>query len=318
MNNYIATIIIPIYNKEKYLKECIDSVVKQTFFENIEVILIDDGSTDNSKDICYQYFSKHKNIKYFYQENQGVSVARNTGLSKATGKYLFFLDADDYIEEHFIEIATNNAENNNADIVIVANNVGLRNATLDKIYSLAIWQCFYRKYFLEQHQFVKFLPGLNNGEDSLFTLKSLFYAHIVSIEKKAIYYYRKSSESLVTNMNNTEYYINTINIWLNELQKFYIENNKKYQLKQIILRFLAAQIFYKLIRKNNFNKQEKINIITTLQNFAIQNNLGIIYFNPCYFIKDYSYLYCFFNIIILIGLLKKTFTNIFNSGGKSF
>ena len=313
MNNFIISIIIPIYNKENYLKECIDSVINQTYFNNIELILINDGSNDNSEKICTQYCNKYKNIKYFYQENQGVSVARNNGMLKATGKYLFFLDADDYIEKHFVENATINAESNNSDIVIVANNVGLRNATLDKIYSLAIWQCFFSTSFLEQYKSIKFLAGLNNGEDSLFTLQYLFYAKNITIENNAIYFYRKSANSLISNMNNTKYYINSINTWLNELQNFYNKNNKTFELKQTLLRFLAVQIFYKLIRKNNFNTQEKLIITTKIQNFAVQNNLGFIYFNPGIFIKDYSYLYCLFNIIIFCGLAQKSLKKCFRN-----
>ena len=309
VNNSIISIIIPIYNKEKFLEECIDSVVNQTYFNNIELILVNDGSTDNSEKICYRYCNRYKNIKYFCQNNQGVSIARNFGRSKATGKYLYFLDADDKIEKHFIERATLNAINNNSEIVIVANNVGLRNSTLDKIYSLAAWQCFFKTSFLEQYKFINFLPKLSNGEDSLFTLEYLFYAKKISIERNAIYYYRKSSNSLICNMNNTKYYINTINIWLNELQIFYSKHENNFKLKQILLRFLAAQILYKLIRKNNFNYQEKLEIISIINNFALKNKLGFIYFNPICFFKDYSYLYCFFNIIIFLGILKKMLTS---------
>ena len=168
---------------------------------------------------------------------------------------------------------------------IVANNVGLRNATLDKIYSLAIWQCFYRISFLKQHNSIKFIPGLNNGEDSLFTLETLFYTNNITIEKNTTYFYRKNSDSLVTNMNNTNYYINSIHKWLNELQSFYNKNEKSYKMKQTLLRFLAAQILYKLIRKNNFNIQEKLYITVILRDFAVNNKLGFIYFNPYYFIN---------------------------------
>lgn len=311
MKDILISIIIPIYNKEKYLQECIDSVIRQTYFNNIELILINDGSDDNSENICMYYCNKYKNIKYFYQENNGVSDARNFGISKATGKYLFFLDADDSIKEDFIEKSTLNAEHNDSDIVIVANNVGLRNATLDKIYSLAIWQCFFKISFLRQYNSIKFLSKLNNGEDSLFTLEYLFYAQKVTIEESALYFYRKSSNSLVSNMNNTQYYIETIQTWLKELEKFYNNNyNNSNKLKQILLRFLAAQILYKLIRKNNFNRLEKLKIINIIQQFANKNKLGFLCFNPCCFVKDYSYLYCLFNIIIFIGYFKSRLNKI--------
>ena len=116
-------------------------------------------------------------------------------------------------------------------------------------------------------------------------------------------------------MNNTKYYINSIHIWLNELKNFYDKNDKNHKLKQTLLRFLAANIFYKLIRKNKFSIQEKLYITDILRDFAVKNKLGFIWFNPCYFVKDFSYLYCLFNIIIFLGILKEAFNGIFKKKG---
>lgn len=88
------SVIIPIYNSEKYLKECIESVLNQNYLD-LEIVLIDDGSTDNSKLICEQYAQIYNNITLYCQTNQGASAARNLGIKKACGKYIFFLDSDD-------------------------------------------------------------------------------------------------------------------------------------------------------------------------------------------------------------------------------
>ena len=97
-----VSIVIPVYNCEKYLDECLNSVIKQTY-NNIEVLLIDDGSTDLSGKICDVYSEKDSRFKTFHIKNGGVSNARNTGINEATGKYITFIDADDIVSEYFIE-----------------------------------------------------------------------------------------------------------------------------------------------------------------------------------------------------------------------
>ncbi len=88
------SIIVPVYNVEKYLKECIESILSQTY-KNIEIILIDDGSTDNSGKICDEYLKKDSRVKVIHKENGGLSDARNTGIEIASGKYIGFVDSDD-------------------------------------------------------------------------------------------------------------------------------------------------------------------------------------------------------------------------------
>lgn len=98
-----VSIIIPLYNAEQYIAECLDSVVKQTY-KNIEIIIVDDGSTDGSLDIVKSLYSGEKRIILLSQENKGASAARNVGLQRATGKYIQFLDADDKLDENKIQI----------------------------------------------------------------------------------------------------------------------------------------------------------------------------------------------------------------------
>ncbi len=109
------SIIIPVYNGEKYIKKCIDSVINQTKKE-LEIIIINDGSTDNTENLIKEY--KDKRIKYFKNTNHGIGYTRNYGISKSTGKYIMFLDSDDYIEKTACEKLFNKIEKNNLDIVI--------------------------------------------------------------------------------------------------------------------------------------------------------------------------------------------------------
>lgn len=111
------SIIVPIYNVEKYLCYCLDSICNQTF-KDWECLLIDDGSTDKSGRICDQYAHKYNQIKTFHKKNGGVADARNYGLKHAIGKYIMYVDGDDWIEADSIERLLQTANENNADLVI--------------------------------------------------------------------------------------------------------------------------------------------------------------------------------------------------------
>ena len=117
MQNLLISIIIPIYNTEKYLPKCLDSIIAQTY-ANWEAIIVDDGSPDNCRIICDEYATKDKRFKVIHQQNGGVSVARQTGLDNATGDYVIHCDPDDWIEPTMLKEMLDCAISNNADIVI--------------------------------------------------------------------------------------------------------------------------------------------------------------------------------------------------------
>lgn len=98
----LISVIVPIYQVEAYLEECLDSILNQTY-RQLEIILIDDGSTDRCGDICDRYASQDSRIKVIHQTNQGLSAARNAGMDMATGEFISFIDSDDYIDPHFYE-----------------------------------------------------------------------------------------------------------------------------------------------------------------------------------------------------------------------
>lgn len=114
-NDIKVSVIVPIYNAEKWLNRCIESILQQTF-DNIEIILINDGSTDSSKDICFYYVQKDSRVKLINQDNSGVSVARNMALNVASGDFIQFVDADDYIDKDMIAKLVENSSN--ADIIV--------------------------------------------------------------------------------------------------------------------------------------------------------------------------------------------------------
>ena len=116
-NNPLVSVIIPVYNTAKHLPTCLNSIINQTY-QNLEIIVIDDGSTDNSSEIIKQYNEKDNRIKAFTQKNQGLSAARNTGLKNATGKYVTFVDSDDMIETNMIEKLLLALEKTKSDISV--------------------------------------------------------------------------------------------------------------------------------------------------------------------------------------------------------
>lgn len=118
----MISIIIPVYNSEKTLKRCVDSILNQTFNRDIEILLVNDGSKDSSESICLEYQNNDKRIKYFKKENGGVSSARNLGIYEAKGEYIAFVDSDDYVEPNMYEIMLNKISKDGSDIVICGYN----------------------------------------------------------------------------------------------------------------------------------------------------------------------------------------------------
>lgn len=114
----LFSFIIPVYNVEKYLNQCVDSILNQEY-KNFEVILVDDGSKDNSGKICDEYVNKDERVRVFHKENGGVSVARNYGIQKATGKYILFVDSDDYIESNSLTQLANTVEKEEYDLIFL-------------------------------------------------------------------------------------------------------------------------------------------------------------------------------------------------------
>ena len=113
----LISVVVPIYNTEKYLVECVEHILKQTY-QNIEIILVDDGSTDNSGEICDTFMMQDERVRVFHQENQGAAQAKNVGLREARGQYITIVDSDDIVKENMIETLYQQVKEKNADIVI--------------------------------------------------------------------------------------------------------------------------------------------------------------------------------------------------------
>ena len=121
MKKDIISVVVPVYNVEKYIIECVNSIIKQTY-SNIEILLIDDGSTDSSGIICDNFKIKDERIKVFHKANEGLGYTRNFGIEHANGKYIVFIDSDDFISENFIELLYNSIKLNDVEIAYCGHN----------------------------------------------------------------------------------------------------------------------------------------------------------------------------------------------------
>lgn len=148
----LITVIVPVYNVEKYLRRCLDSIIRQTY-QNLEILCIDDGSIDNSGEICEQYVARDARIKVIHQENQGLSTARNKGLDTATGEYIAFVDSDDYIAADVLEQLYQSAVSSDATCVICGYNCVDSNGSILSTYSVHSVQQYSGVESLRRHYY---------------------------------------------------------------------------------------------------------------------------------------------------------------------
>lgn len=209
------SIVVPIYNAEKYLKKCIDSIVGQTKKE-LEIILINDGSTDNSHDIISSYLND-KRIVYIKNKNKGIGKTRNEGIKKATGKYLLFVDSDDYLRIDACELLYKKAVKEKSDIVIydsitiksskeeksiipsfTKTSLKKNPSLLNKV-NLAPWNKLYKTSLIKNEK-ITFVENLKY-EDAPFVVEALDKAKSISKLDECLYYYlvHAGSETTIRN-----------------------------------------------------------------------------------------------------------------------
>lgn len=208
MCSYLISVIVPVYNCEKYLTRGIDSLVNQTYFEKLEIIFVNDGSTDKSELIIDSYVSRYNNMRLFTQCNKGVSAARNTGIEKSNGSYIAFFDADDVAEPKLYETLYKLLINNEADISIVDYSMIFSDGTSkkhrDNCFKILsdksdILQSFFcsnlictnpvdKLFTRKAIENVHFPEGYAIGEDMFFVYKSLCTAKKIVIDSSQVLY----------------------------------------------------------------------------------------------------------------------------------
>lgn len=222
MDKYKLSIIIPMYNAEKYIENCLDSILNSDLpKDEYEVIIINDGSKDNSPEIAQKYVEKHKNFKYLTQENQGQSVARNYGIKECNGKYIWFVDADDMVSSNIYRAYSKIFRNDSLDILefkakyITEDNKTIkilwdRNFEYNNIYAgrdvicdgympTTIWNLFIKRDFLIENSLF-FIPGITH-QDSELVYRMFSYAKHVKFIEDIAYIYIKRENSTTTAMS---------------------------------------------------------------------------------------------------------------------
>ena len=275
MKDEFISIIIPVYNVKEYLKRCVDSVLNQSY-KNIEVILIDDGSTDGSEKICDEYAKKDKRVVVVHQKNSGVSASRNKGIELATGKYLSFIDADDYVSENYIFDLYRNIDNsigliisNAKDVVedkiidynsvkkdiIISSIEAKKELFIGKKFSMVCWGNLYLTSIAKK---VSFDKKMKIAEDFDFLYKYLELIDKVKIIKECNYFYLIRVGSAINSGFNEN--------WIIQMNYFksLIDSKNDYNLKKIkIIRFVKETVNCSVRNKINgdLKKDLKKNVI---------------------------------------------------------
>lgn len=289
MNNGqpLVSVIIPVYNVETYLRECVDSVLNQTY-SHYEVILVDDGSTDSSGRICDDYAKTYSRIRAIHQVNGGLSDARNTGLRNANGVFIYFLDSDDYIESECLQHLISIANQEKADVVFFDGYVFLdgckddqsdsryvrkekyktcqgRNMLVQLLkndeYRTAVPLMFYKMEYLRKHKLM-FMKGILH-EDELFTFLVFNMDGVVAHCHEQLYARRIRPGSIMTSSRMIRRYESFLRIY-QEIETLYQDESVRGEAAALYLIRTAKNVWG---RYQNLEDQDKEKVANSYRDF---------------------------------------------------
>ena len=258
-----VSVIIPVYNCIKYLDKAVNSVISQTEFDGLEVILVDDGSTDGSERLCDTYAEKYESISVIHQENSGVSVARNNGMIAAKGEYIAFLDSDDEYKPGFISEMLNGAD---ADLVccnyyIHSDNevnigkyfpkqkYGKKDFDFDfykKIINFEFYSCWnklYKKKIIENNN-ISFPVGVKYAEDMIFVFEYLKHCESFEFIDRTLYHYNINPDNATCVVKNGF----GVQLFINKYQMQYFSN---FAFKEKIVHEITERFVYRTVNSIN-------------------------------------------------------------------
>lgn len=269
VNSPLVSIVIPIYKVEKYLHECINSVQSQTY-ENLEIILVDDGSPDGCPKICDEYAASDNRIKAIHKENGGLSDARNAGIDIASGKYIMFVDSDDVVDCTIVERLMAALLRDNSDIAccqfryidedshpgvtphsltdnkLIQRNDCMRALLTDANVGVYAWAKIYRRELFDKIRF----PVGRLHEDVFTTYKLVDRATSISVVPDVLYFYRIRNNSITT-QRFTPKHLDAV-CAKNELNNFIHEHYPaEYKYSRALLAYSAALCLYKIISSDS-------------------------------------------------------------------
>ena len=251
--NSKISIIVPVYNAEHVIKRCVDSLLKQSY-PGIEIIIVNDGSTDQTDMICRQYADSDNRIVYIRQNNTGVSGARNSGICCATGEYVLFVDSDDFVESDLVDRLYEKLKIDDSDICAgtfqvieegIDFTIEINIENIDKILLLCRHylifgptQKLYKKQIIDEHN-IRFPKNYNYGEDVLFNLHYLNHSKTISFINHVLYHYDRSNDHSLSQRKRWDLFKNDIVV--NKALKEWFENNNLINEQSII--YLSGRIF---------------------------------------------------------------------------
>lgn len=281
MNYYKVSIIVPIYNVEQFLKQCVDSLLNQTLQE-IEVILVDDGSPDSCPKICEEYKQKDKRVKVIHKSNGGLSDARNAGIKMAEGQYVAFVDSDDYVDLQMFEKLYDEAKGKNLDVCYCDYNFdmggkirsackqkeelfidGKKDAEkflLDMVgtepqfpsdvkYLVSVWHGIYKRSIIEQNSISFESERLYPSEDLLFHIDFLSQCSKIGYLKECMYYWRYNPKSLSRTYTTQKFnkYIDLLIRTKEKLDKHFTEEIYRLHYQRCIYSFFRSIVKYEVL-----------------------------------------------------------------------
>ena len=298
------SVLIPIYNTQNFLKQCIESVINQTY-KNLEIILINDGSKDKSKETIENFLQKDNRIKLIDKKNTGYGNSLNIALKKASGEYISIVESDDFIDSVFYETLIRKAKEENE---IVKASFAFYDDFKNEIYDLAnldnpnrfliqpsIWSCIYKKDFLLKNN-INFQETKGASfQDISFFFKTLYFAKKIKVINQPLYFYRINNENSSINSNNKfdeiiKEFREIDKIIENEKDKEILSNKLLFELKAYIWAFRRTKEekkkeFIKIIsqkfKKTNlkpFYKNKKVNFKNKLKMFLLVNCKNLFYY----------------------------------------
>lgn len=276
-DDFLVTIVVPVYNVEKYLSKCIDSIIHQTY-KKIEIILVDDGSTDSSGKICDDYKKADNRIKVIHKKNAGVSSARNIGIDEANGEFICFVDSDDYLSNNYVEYMLGLNKKTNADFCLskrcystqkdleltdktdnvkVLNSIEATELLLSQEIFIGCWNKIYKLDLLRNNN-IRFCESLYYGEGLKFIVNTAQVADKIGVGTERVYYYRINNMHSATKKFNLEKYKNgekSLNMIKSELIKY--DNSVEHQLNTHYCFFYFNALFdiIKNKKKSEFSKE---------------------------------------------------------------
>ncbi|MBQ8183589.1 MAG: glycosyltransferase [Clostridia bacterium] len=230
--------IVPVYNTEKYIAQCLDSLLTQDISKNeYEIICVNDGSTDGSLDVLHGYEKNYNNVHIITQPNSGVCVARNTGIKAATGDYIWFIDADDLIAENCLNALKNSFADKAYDRIVIGNysftdNSELNTEKMEKNTAWrdsVVWLNILKRQFLIDNNLM-FYPGLVFGEDALYMFE-IFLNKPNTFEYELLLYYHRIVIGSASNSKSDTFKVSRVNSTLQEakiVKKYYEQENCPY------------------------------------------------------------------------------------------